>query len=113
METQEAPKRTERQERYRENRQRLIKLSNALKTGEQGVNEALKEFYAERGHTTLNTYRQWAELGYQVKRGEKALLLWGSPRKKEQAMPEDEDEAYKFWPLAYVFSNLQVMEVEE
>lgn len=49
-------------------------------------------------------------LGKVVKKGEKALLLWGEPRnggKQEKEEGKDDDE-YKFFPLAYVFSQLQV-----
>lgn len=117
METMEAPvKRTDKQERYRENRKQLIELSNMLRGNmpdDMGMNEALKDYYAEEGHEELNTYRQWLELGHQVRRGERALLLWGAPRKKVQTTAEDEDAKYKFWPLAYVFSNLQLTDEDE
>jgi len=80
-----------------------------LKEGAIGsINEGLANYYAEQGHTTLNSYRRWKELGFQVKKGSKALLMWGEPvdkKNKEQQQEEDKDP---FFPLAYVFSNLQV-----
>lgn len=77
------------------------------------INEGLANYYAEQGHTTLKSYRQWQADGFQVKKGAKALLMWGEPKdrqKQEQEAHQHEAEAKKeqFFPLAYVFSNLQV-----
>lgn len=86
----------------------------------ENVNQGLAQYYAEQGHTTLHSYRQWQELGFQVKKGAKALLMWGKPQPikgKEQPQAQtqptekkggDEKDDSDFFPLAYVFSNLQV-----
>lgn len=79
------------------------------------VNEALAVYYAIQGHTDLKSYRQWQKEGYQVKKGEKALLMWGEPikaTKQEKQKDTDKDE-FKFFPLAYVFSQKQVNKIEE
>ena len=94
---------------------RVIKM--AVKEGiYNSVNEGLAEAYAQEGHTTLKSYRRWKEEGYQVKKGSKALLLWGEKRGKEtpEPAPENktgENEGYDFFPVAYVFSNLQVEKI--
>lgn len=74
-----------------------------------GINDALVMLYQQQGHAEIHSFKKWLELGYCVKRGEKALLLWGQPQKGNQqpTEPGDTDE-YKFFPLAYVFSNKQV-----
>jgi N-terminal domain of anti-restriction factor ArdC len=75
------------------------------------VNAGLATYYAEQGHTIINSYKRWKEQGYQVKKGSKALLLWGEPKpikKKGEQPPKKEGEEDTFFPLAYVFSNLQV-----
>lgn len=78
------------------------------------INEGLAMYYAELGHKVLKSYRRWREEGFQVKRGSKALLMWGEPKpiKKngEQPTPKQpqEEKEDTFFPLAYVFSNLQV-----
>ena len=80
------------------------------------VNEALEEIYAQQGHTELKTYNQWKKEGYQVKKGEHALLLWGRPKagQQEEAGQEPTDtESSKFFPLAFVFSNLQVYNLNQ
>ena len=79
------------------------------------VNEALEQLYAEQGHTTLKTYNDWKKEGFQVKKGESALLLWGRPKAKqrEEAKKEasEENDNSAFFPLAFLFSNLQVYEI--
>jgi hypothetical protein len=83
-----------------------------LKEGAIGsVNEGLANYYAEQGHKILNSYRRWKEEGFQVKKGSKALLMWGEPKQygKQEEQQATEDENKDTWfPLAYVFSNLQV-----
>lgn len=74
------------------------------------INDALVMLYKEQGHEEVHKFKKWLELGYVVRRGEKALLLWGQPRNgsnQEKQTEADQDE-YKFFPLAYVFSNKQV-----
>lgn len=75
------------------------------------VNDGLKSIYAEDGHKELKTVRQWNRDGKKVKKGETALLLWGSPRKFE-VMNADTSEVDEmdFYPICFVFSNQQVTE---
>ena len=79
-----------------------------IKEGAIGsINEGLANYYREQGHIDLKSFKQWKENGFQVKKGSKALLLWGQPKsinKNNEAEEEDE----QFFPLAFVFSNLQV-----
>lgn len=103
---------TEKQQRSRERRAQLIERSKLVRmmmeAGEEfeTVNEGLKALYADEGHEVLNTYKQWQEEGQQVRKGSEALLIWGRPRQTQQG-DDSEDEAFKFWPLCYLFSNLQ------
>jgi hypothetical protein len=90
-------------------------IQQAVKSGVyDSVNDGLAAMYAEQGHTELHSYRQWREKGFQVRRGSKALLFWGEPRtaqNHDKKTEKDKDE-FSFWPLAYVFSQLQVEPVE-
>lgn len=112
---------------YYARRQALKSLCTNLKAAQNmgaysdcnTMNELLKAFYAEAGHTELKTFQQWKENGYSVKRGEKAILLWGTPKatkESRQAAAEEgknEDEAKEdFFPLAYMFSNKQVHKIK-
>ena len=79
------------------------------------INEGLVKYYAEQGHTTLKTYRRWKADGYQVRKGSKALLLWGERRtytKRTGATQREwAGDKADFFPVAFVFSNLQVNKV--
>lgn len=95
----------------------LIKLSDKAREirEEAGAEEYLndiiiREFYQKDGHEEFHLLSAWNELGYKVKKGSKAFTIWGRKRKKE-ADPEaqgEEAKTYEFFPLAYLFSNLQV-----
>lgn len=78
------------------------------------VNDMLfKILYNPRNEREFNTFDQWRKTGKRVKKGEKAVFIWGMPRKataKTEA-PEQEktlEEIYKFWPICFLFSDLQV-----
>ncbi len=74
------------------------------------INDGLALIYNIQGHTEIKSFRSWFKDGFVVKKGEKALLLWGEPLKvvKQEKQKDDEKDDYKFFPLAFVFSNLQV-----
>ena len=110
-----------------EKRDFLKVLSQQLKPLiEQGVissiNEGLTDIYLQEGHEDLRTLKDWNKEGKRVKKGEKALLLWGKPRKikdradaqaSERATAQDGEKERQFFPLSYVFSSQQVEEVRE
>jgi hypothetical protein len=78
------------------------------------INTGLVQYYAEQGHTTLKSYRRWKDEGFQVKRGSSALLLWGEPkpRHKQEEPPKPDEKEETFFPVAFVFSNLQVESIK-
>jgi len=86
-------------------------LRNLVKQGTiHSINEGLIKIYAESGHTVLKTYNMWKSEGFQVDKGSKALLLWGEPKaiKKGDEPKTEEEKEDSFFPIAFVFSNLQV-----
>jgi hypothetical protein len=90
---------------------------HGLKTS---TNFLLREWYAADGHKELKTFEQWKEAGYFVRKGEKALLLWGHPKPSKQALTTatengktEEDAENDFYPIAYVFSNMQVKQISK
>lgn len=109
-----------------EKRAVLKQLSQPLKTlvkleAVENINEGLKNLYAEQGHTTLKTIHGWNSEGKRVKKGEKALCLWGSPKQRGGGQTqeniqkpettetgEEENDPLTFFPICFVFSNLQV-----
>ncbi len=105
-----------RKAQYIEKRKTLIALSQTIRLMvKEGVydtvNEGLREMY-EEGNPDIeefNTFNQWKEKDCTVKKGSKAFLFWGQPRKFEQ-VPEgsNEPEEFKYWPICYLFANTQV-----
>lgn len=80
------------------------------------INDILIEyFYKDEEHTEFNTYKQWLEKGFQVQEGQKSFVVWGKKRKSSRnAKTEDkEKEEYKFFPLAFLFSNKQIKEIKK
>lgn len=43
------------------------------------INGLLRFYYACKGYTNLKTFKEWKDAGYTVRKGEKALLIWGMP----------------------------------
>lgn len=81
------------------------------------VNEGLEETYKEgSGADTFKHIKQWNKEGYRVEKGSKAFLFWGSPKEyaidKDQGEPgeTEEEKKIRYFPLCYLFSNLQVTE---
>jgi hypothetical protein len=102
-----------------EKRNQLRSLSRLVKalmeTGDlEGpkVNDALIEYYSEDGHHQFHTFKQWKESGHNILKGSKAFLVWGSPRQINHPDPDQEDDEFKYFPLCYLFSNLQVIKKE-
>lgn len=112
---------TEKQAIARERRKALKDLCNTLQAAakaagmEETPNELLREYYAQAGHKELKTFNEWKKEGYYIRKGEKAILLWGKPKPsrlskeiaKMEGKPEEEAEN-DFYPLAYLYSNKQV-----
>jgi antirestriction protein ArdC len=78
------------------------------------INDAIVEtLYKDETHREFKSYRQWKKEGHQVKKGEKAFLLWAKPKQIQKPMEEgktaeDLEEMIKYFPIAYLFSNAQV-----
>lgn len=105
--------------KYQENRTTLKNLSQfakiLVKEGAfDSVNDVLIDMYKKENPEIkeFNTYNQWKHKGKIVKKGEKAFLVWGSPREISQIPQENttqnENDEFKFFPLCYLFNNLQV-----
>jgi len=72
------------------------------------VNEGLIETYSDGEEVEFNTFHQWKDKGFKIKKGSKAFLVWGKPRQVPVPDSDDEDDEFKFWPLCYLFSEEQV-----
>ena len=101
--------------KIQEKRQELKALSAPLKELlKEGVissiNEGLKIIYADDGHTELKTLKEWNEKGKRIKKGEKALLLWGKPKRIDIKSDGEKEDETQYYPLCFVFSENQVYE---
>ena len=86
------------------------------------INEFLKAYYQKSaGVTELNTFDQWKEKGYQVRKGEKAFLFWGKPKKSRQPEPDNGGEQQQeqtaaqqddFFPICYLFDISQCRKID-
>jgi|SRR5690554_108627 len=112
------PKQAQEFKTFKDKRKFLSGISKGIKMlVDEGifdtVNEGLLEIYAEDlpEGTEFKSFMQWKREGKQVRKGEKAYLLWGKP-KKALAKGAEEGEEFKFFPLAYAFSSCQVDDAE-
>lgn len=99
----------------RQDKKNLLKeLSQSAKAlielgDERRVNEILIDMYKNEEHNQFENFWQWKKLGFKVKKGEKAFFVWSKKRTgTEKGENGDEDKEFKFFSLAYLFSNAQV-----
>lgn len=77
----------------------------------------LKYFYKVPNGIELGTFHQWKAKNCMIKKGEKALVIWGQPlraqneekaRAKGEPAPEDEDLG-DYFPMCFLFREDQVL----
>ncbi len=66
----------------------------------------------------IHTYQKWQELGYQVRKDEKAIAkfpVWKytNKKKKEESEEEAQSKGYCFMKMSAFFTNEQVEEIKE
>ena len=108
----------------RARRKQLSELSHQLKLANLmlmqmdasiTVNDLLIRYYEKQAGAPLelNTYEQWRERGYQVRKGSVSYMVWGKPlntkKKKEDPDNPDKDEEGKedFFPVCHLFDKSQ------
>jgi hypothetical protein len=104
---------------YQQKRKQLIELSKPIKIlvkdgAYSTVNEGLNEIYREGDPEIkeFNTFNQWKNAGKTILKGATAYLFWGQPKEVPQQETDEnsteEEKNMKYFPLCYLFSNLQV-----
>jgi hypothetical protein len=98
----------------------LIQLSEEVKlkielgeTKEETVNGGLIELYSNKEHKEFDTFHGWKKRGFKIKKGSKCFFVWTKPiksknKKENQKEEKEEVKEYKFFKMAYLFSNAQV-----
>lgn len=118
-------------EEYLEKRKKLMQMSAEAKEAREGkINNArtnseaiywasrplnffiVELFYKGKVGNEFKTFPEWKKEGKRVKKGAKGLPVWGRPvgdqkaEKTGETSPETDD--LKYFPLSYIFSDLQV-----
>ena len=83
------------------------------------VNDLLIDYYNEAFKTTeLNTYEQWKNRGYQVKKGSQSYMVWATPRdikvkdKRLTDNTETEKEIKDYFAVCHLFDVSQVVPIQ-
>lgn len=81
------------------------------------VNDLLIRYYEKQAGAPLdlNTYEQWRERGYQVRKGSVSFMVWGKPLKHQRntEKPTDTDTDTEkdpnedFFPVCHLFDKSQ------
>lgn len=87
------------------------------------INDIIADWYRkESGATVFKTFAQWKTDGFNIKKGSKAFILWSRKRtatKGEETTSdntgasENKGISYEFFPISYLFSDLQVEKTQE
>lgn len=106
-------------------REELRKLSKQLKDSNKiavargvRVNDLLIDYYNEVFKTTeLNTYEQWKNKGFQVKKGSQSYMVWATPRNikvkdKKSDNTETDKEIKDFFAVCHLFDVSQVAPIQ-
>lgn len=83
-------------------------VAKALREREQidgTINYVLLNYIYSPGDAhEFKTFHEWKQEGFQVKKGEKAFVVWGKPRE----VKKEEGEKVTYYPVSYLFSDRQV-----
>ena len=78
----------------------------------ENINSALVSAYTNETHAEFKTFNLQKAEGYFVKKGMKAFLVWGRPKKeqdeKQSSEKAEDSEESTYYPIAFLFSNAQV-----
>lgn len=102
-------------ERRRQRLEKLMELSHGVsslvKEGKYTtINQALIErCYRTEGHNEFHTFNEWKKLGAKIKKGAEAFCVWGKPKQVTVPIEDGDDKLEDFYPMAYIFSNQQVV----
>jgi len=82
----------------------------------ESVNSKLQDYYSDGDESVLfRTFEEWVNLGYRIKKGEKAFCFWGTPEDFEirnEKDPSKIESIGSFYPVVFKFSEIQVYKPE-
>lgn len=80
---------------------------------DRNINQIVLSMYINDTHKEFNSFHQWRKKGFKVKKGSKAFFVWSKKREAVKKEENEEDKEYKFYTLAYLFSNAQVEPIKQ
>jgi hypothetical protein len=85
------------------------KKTQELEEEPRNINSILIDFYTNETHKEFKTFKGWIAEGQKVKKGEKGFFVWSKKLKgTDKTEGTEEDKEFKFFGIAYIFSNAQV-----
>ncbi|MDN3665624.1 ArdC-like ssDNA-binding domain-containing protein [Algibacter miyuki] len=85
------------------------KAVQQLEDEPRNINSILIEMYTNEIHQEFKTFKGWIKENKRVKKGEKGFFVWSKKLKgTEKKEGAEEDKDFKFFGIAYIFSNAQV-----
>lgn len=76
---------------------------------DKNVNAVLIDFYTTETHQEFKTFKGWMAEKKKVKKGEKGFFVWSKKLKAtDKTEGAEDDKEFKFFGMAYLFSNAQV-----
>ena len=104
-------KKEKRLQRLEQLRKLSAQILPAVKDGTfTNVNTGLIALYSCDGHTEFHTFNEWKKRGYKIVKGCEGFPVWGKPKQRTVTSETGEDREDDFYPMSYLFSNLQVIE---
>lgn len=82
----------------------------------------LRYFYKVPEGMELGTFHQWKAKECMIKKGEKALVIWGQPLRAQRAekaeakgepAPAEDEDGGDYFPMCFLFRSDQVLTAEE
>lgn len=81
---------------------------------DKNINAVLIDMYTNEKHQVFKTFKGWMQEKKKVKKGEKGFFVWSKKLKATDKTESAEDnKEFKFFGIAYLFSNAQVEELKK
>lgn len=80
------------------------------------INQMLMiKLYNKNNDQEFRTFWQWKKEGKTIRKGAKAVVIWGQKTEAHKApeKPEDNPEDFEFFPICYLFSSKDIIDKSE
>ena len=81
---------------------------------DKNINSVLIDMYTNETHKEFKTFKGWMAEKKKVKKGEKGFFVWSKKLKAaDKSEGAEDDKEFRFFGIAYLFSNAQVEELKK